>query len=232
MKLRTWMLGSALAVLPVTPAAAQTVQLDEGTFRILVSGREVGMETFSIRQNGTGADAVIIAQGRVVLDGAGGSDEVLANVQLSGAGLRPVAYDVELRGGDARRINAQVTGSRASARTVSEAGEKMREYLVSDGAVLLDDGVAHHYYFIAQRVNAGATTTPIVIPRESRQVQATIAAAGREQVESGGRRVSANRIVITPAGGDPRTVWVDGQGRVLRVEIPARNYVAVRTALP
>lgn len=232
MKLRAGWIGAVAAVLLSGPASAQSVQLDEGTFRIMVGGREVGVETFSIRQNGTGADAVITAQGRVVLDAAGGSNEVLANVQLAGAGLRPVAYDVELRGGDARRINAQVTGSRASARTVSQSGETMREYLVSDGAVLLDDGVAHHYYFIAQRVEAGATATPIVIPRDSRQVQATLRSAGRESVETGGGTVTALKIIVTPAGGDERTVWVDDRGRVLRVEVAARNYIAIRTALP
>lgn len=210
------------------PTAAQTVQLDEGSFRILVSGREVGTETFSLRQNGTGADAIVIAQGRVVLD----ANETTANVQLSGTGLRLVAYDVELSGTDARRIRASVSGSRASARTVSAAGETMKEYLVSDGAVLLDDGVAHHYYMIAKRAEAGASSTPILIPRESRQVQATISVAGSESVSAGGSTVTATKIVVQPRGGDVRSVWVDAQNRVLRVEIPARNYVAVRTALP
>jgi hypothetical protein len=213
------------------PVAAQTVSLDEGTFRLLVGGREVGIETFTIRQNGTGADAVIIAQGRVVLDRNGGN-EVIANVQLAGAGLRPVAYDLELRGGDARRIRGSVTGNRAAARTVSPTGETMREYLVTDGAVVLDDGVAHHYYFIAQRAAAGATRTPIMIPRESRQLQATITAGGTETVNAGGGTVQARRLTVETPGGDTRHVWVDGRGRVLRVEVPGRDYVAVRTTLP
>ena len=217
----------ALACL-AAPAAGQTVRLDEGTFRILVDGREVGTETFSLRQNGTGSDAVVIAQGRVVLD----SRETTANVQLAGTGLRLVAYDVELSGEDARRIRASVSGSRASARTLSAAGETMKEYLVSDGAVLLDDGVAHHYYMIAKRADAGARSTPILIPRESRQMPATITLAGEESVSAGGSTVTARKIVVQPEGGDARTVWVDSQSRVLRVEIPARNYVAVRTALP
>jgi hypothetical protein len=139
---------------------------------------------------------------------------------------------VELSGADSRRIRASVTGSRASARTVSAAGETMKEYLVSDGAVLLDDGVAHHYYMIARRADGGSTRVPILIPRESRQVQATITVAGNESVSAGGSTVNAKKIVVQPAGGDARTVWVDAQNRVLRVEIPARNYVAVRTALP
>jgi hypothetical protein len=108
----------------------------------------------------------------------------------------------------------------------------MKEYLVSDGAVLLDDGVAHHYYMIAKRAEAGASSTPILIPRESRQVQATISVAGNESVSAGGSTVTAKKIVVQPRGGDVRSVWVDAQNRVLRVEIPARNYVAVRTALP
>jgi hypothetical protein len=232
MRLGNWTMAAIVAAAVAAPAAAQTAQLDEGSFRILVSGREVGVETFSIRQSGTGADAVIIAQGRVVLDAAAGGSEVVANVQLAGAGLRPVAYDVELHGADARRINARITGSRASARTVSPSGETMREYLVSDGAVLLDDGVAHHYYFIAQRLAAGATRTPIIVPRESRQIQATIESVGEESISAGGQTVRATRLNVTPAGGDLRSVWIDAQGRVLRVEISARNYVAVRTALP
>jgi hypothetical protein len=211
------------------PVAAQTVKLDEGTFRVLVSGREVGMETFSIRQTGSGASAVIISQGRVVVDAA---PEVTANVRVDGDALRPVAYDVELRGADARRIRAAVTGNRASARTVSPAGETMKEYLVSDGAVLVDEGVAHHYYFIARRAPAGSTTVPIINPRENRQVQSTVTMHGEENVSVAGTSVRARKLTVEPAGGDTRSVWIDSEGRVLRVEIPARNYVAVRTTLP
>jgi hypothetical protein len=231
MRLGSWVAAGLTALVVSAPATAQTVQLDEGTFRLLVGGREVGVETFSIRRNGEGADAVVIAQGRVVLNDNGGS-EVIANVQVAGAGLRPVAYDLELRGADARRIRGSVTGSRASARTLSPTGETMREYLVTDGAVILDDGVAHHYYFIAQRAAAGATRTPIMVPRESRQLVATMTMGGEESVSAGGTTTRGRRLTVEPAGGDTRHVWIDAQGRVLRVEVPGRNYTAVRTTLP
>lgn len=229
---RMKILSGLLLLGTAAPVAGQTAAIDEGTFRILIGGREVGVETFSIRQNGAGADAVIIAQGSLTLDAATGGNEVRANVQLS-SGLRPVAYDVELRGGDARQIRGTITGRRASSRTVSGGGqEQWKEYLVTDGAVLLDDGMAHHYYFIARRVADGATQVPVMNPRESRQVQATVTAAGQESVSAGGATTAARRITVQPSGGDIRTVWVDDRGRVLRVEIPARNYVAVRAALP
>jgi hypothetical protein len=231
MRFRVWVVAGVCALVAASPLPAQTVRIDDGTFRLLVGGREVGVETFNIRQNGVGADAVIIAQGRVALQ-ADGASEVIANVQLAGAGLRPVAYDLELRGADARRIRGSVTGSRAAARTTSPSGETLREYLVTQGAVVVDEGVAHHYHFLAMRAIAGAATTPILIPRESRQVAATLRLGGEESVSTAGTTVRGRRLDIEPAGGDVRTVWIDSEGRVLRVEVPARNYVAVRTALP
>jgi hypothetical protein len=229
--LRGTLLAGAL-LLGALPAASQTVTLDEGTFRILLDGTEVGMETFSIRQNGSGEDAVVIARGRVVLDAGRGGTEVQASVQLAGGGLRPAAYDMEVRGGDAQRINARVVGSRVSARISAAAGENMREYLVSDGAVLVDDGVAHHYYFIARRAAGSALTVPIMIPRGSRQVSAQVAVSGSEEVAIGNRRVPATHYTVQPAGGALAHVWADAQGRILKVEVPSRKYTAVRTAAP
>lgn len=216
------------------PAAsiAQTVSLDEGAFRIIMGGREVGRETFSIRQSGTGAGAVIIAQGRVVLDTIGGAAELSPSLEVVGASLRPAAYQVEVRGPDAQRIAGRLVGGRFSARIVSAAGEQMREYLASDGAVLLDETIAHHYYFLARRLDGAPFRVPVIIPRQSRQVSAGVTPRGSENIVIGGERVQARRMSVEPASGAVRHVWVDSQGRVLRVEIPARGYVAERTAVP
>jgi hypothetical protein len=214
------------AVAVAAPASAQTVTLDEGTFRLMIGGREVGTETFSIRQNGSGADAVIIARGRVTLD----SNETTSSLQLAGGTLRPAAYDVKLEGADARQIAGRVVGGRFSARIVSPAGENMREYLVSDGAIVVDDGIAHHYYFLGRQDGAGRV--PIVIPQESKQVVAEVSMGATEAVTVGGRSVQGRRMTVKPAGGAERTVWLDGEGRVLRVEVPSNRYVAERTAPP
>ncbi|HSJ14987.1 MAG TPA: hypothetical protein VK939_11260 [Longimicrobiales bacterium] len=213
-------------------ARAQTQTLDEGTFRILIEGAEVGMETFAIRQNGVGADAVVIAHGRIVLDAGRGGQEVQANVQLAGGSLRPALYDVEVRGGDAQRINARVSGSRVSARISSPAGENMREYLVSEGAVLVDEGVAHHYFFLLRRAPEGGSV-PVVVPRISRQVSTRVERGAAEETTVAGARLAATRYHVQPAGSVPEAhVWADAEGRILRVEVPGKNYVAVRTARP
>ncbi|MGH7483558.1 MAG: hypothetical protein ACRELV_15530 [Longimicrobiales bacterium] len=210
-----------------TGASAQTRVLDDGAFRLVIDGREVGRETFAIRQSGTGNSAVVLAQGRVTLD----RRQLESELELSGA-LRPAAYQVELEGAEDRRITGQIAGGRFSAKILSPGGEMMREYLTSDGAILVDDGVAHHYYFIARAFQDGHRTVPLIVPQQNRQVSATIRGAGGESVEVGGSSVQAQHLVVQPAGGDVRHVWVDDQARVLRVEIPARDYTAIRTDLP
>jgi hypothetical protein len=49
-----------------------------------------------------------------------------------------------------------------------------------------------------------------------------------EQIVVGSTTLAARRVEYT-AGEDSRWVWYDALGRVLRVEIPATGYVAVRT---
>ncbi|MBI4410234.1 MAG: hypothetical protein HY561_11030 [Gemmatimonadetes bacterium] len=211
---------------------AQTITLDEGEFRLTVAGREVGSETFTIRQNGTGMNAIIIAQGRVNAAPTEGAQELSASLEVAGATLRPIAYQVAVQGAQQERIAGRVVGGRFSARIFSPAGEMMREYLASEGAVLLDEGVAHHYYFLARRLADGRVRVPLIVPRQSRQVTASVTEQGSETVTVAGQRVEGRRLVVQIEGSAERHVWVDAQGRVLRLEIPARNYSAERKALP
>lgn len=220
--LATLFLGSA------GDASAQTTVLDEGTFRLSVGGSPVGTETFSIRQSGSGANATAVAQGRIVLDSG---EQTRALLQVQGPGLRPSAYQIEVSAPERQSISGQATGNRFRATIVSTAGEQMREYLASEGAVVLDDGVAHQHYFLIAGLD-DQTRVPIIIPRQSRQISATVSAEGAEEIRIAGREVSARRFLIQPAGMAARTVWVDDQDRVLRVRIPDDDYVAERTALP
>lgn len=211
---------------------AQTTTLDEGSFRLYIAGRPIGTENFAIRQSGTGDDAIIIAQGSIAVDTAGAPQEVRTILRVEGASLRPSDYDVTVRGAADQRIVGRVIGGRFSARIVSPAGEQMREYLASEGAVLVDAGVVHHHYFLARRAEAGARRMPIIIPRLNRQVTGTVEEAGRESVQVGGRTVQARRFAIALAGGPEIQLWVDDRGRVLRLEVPQRGFEAVRTGAP
>src|SRR5262245_10023447 len=226
------LLFGVFAVSISTAVGAQTVTLDEGSFKLRVGGQEVGTETFNIRQNGTGESAVVIAVGKVVIDTARGSQEINAQLRMKGPKLQTSAYQENVEGGNASKISGMVVGGRFSARIMSAAGEQMREYMASDGAVVADDGMAHHYYFLAQRLGSQTARVPVLIPRQSKQVTATVTNRGTEAVTVGGASLQGRHLVVSLPGNGERNVWVDDKGRVLRLEIPAQNLVAERVAAP
>ena len=221
--------SALLLALASTPAAAQTTVVDEGTFILRENGREVGREVFAIRRSGTGPGSVVVAQGRVDL---GDADDLVTQLEVSGEGFRPATYAVQVEGTEPQRIAGRVAGGRFSARIISPAGEMMREYLAGEGAVIVDEGVAHQYYFIAQRLDAASFTVPLIIPRQSRQVSAAVTVGAAESITIGGQSVSARRLTVRPTGLPDRSVWVDGEGRVLRLEVPDRGMTAERMAPP
>ena len=209
-------------------AAAQAV--DSGTFVVYVEDRQVGTEQFIITQAGTGSGAELVATGRVRLRLPEGTLELDPRLTSRGVGADPVSYQVNVGGSSPSRVVGTVGGGRFSAKIVTGSGEQLREYVASSGAVVLDQGVAHHYGFLAQRTHQGRV--PVIVPRENRQVMATVSSCGEERVEIGGVSATLYHLVVQPAGGDEHHVWVDDLNRVIRVEVPARAWRAERTRLP
>lgn len=228
--LRSAMLAAALPLAFLTAASAQTGNGDRGTFQVLVGGRPVGTEEFSIQETGAGENTEIIATGRVSLRLPTGTLDLAPRLRTTGFQAQPVSYQVDIGGSSPQKIVGTLGNGRFSARIVTGSGEQLREYVAASGGVVLDEGVAHHYYFLARRVRDGRV--PILIPRENRQVMATVTSRGEERVEVAGRAVQLFHIVVQPQGGEERHVWVDALSRVIKVEIPARDYSAVRTEVP
>lgn len=214
----------------VPTAMAQTGTGDQGTFQVLVGGRPVGTEEFTIQETGAGENTEIGATGRVSLRLPTGTLELAPRLRTTGFQAQPVTYQVDIGGSSPQKIVGTLGNGRFSARIVTQSGEQLREYVAASGGVVLDEGVAHHYYFLARRVRSGRV--PILIPRENRQVMATVSSRGEESVQIGSRTAQLFHVVVQPDGGEARHVWVDALSRVIKVEIPARDYSAVRTAIP
>ena len=212
------------------PASAQFMANDAGIFDVRVGGRSVGSEQFSIQQSGSGANAEIQANGRVDLVLPTGAVDLVTGLRTAGFLAQPVGYEVTVGGTAPRKIVGTIGDGRFSARIATPSGEQMREYLASPEAIVLDDGVAHHYYFLGRRIRDGRV--PIIVPRDNRQSMATVSDAGVENVTVGDTLVSLYRLDVQPDSGEMRHVWLDDLGRVIRVDIPSRGYVAVRTELP
>jgi len=227
--LRALMLPLALAA-AAAPLGAQGTVADQGTFRVSVDGRPVGTEEFVIRQTGNGTSTEVVATGRVELSLPSGTLLLHPRLRATGMQSDPVAYQVDVGGDSPSKIVGTIGAGRFSSRVITGSGEQLREYVASQGALVLDEGVAHHYYFLAQRLRNGRV--PVIIPRESRQAVATVTSRGEESVDVGGTQASLYHLVVQVPGSGDRHVWVDALNRVMRVEIPDHSYLAVRTTVP
>jgi len=230
-----WWMGAATGFLALigpaatSPLAGQAVTIDGGTFRLTVNGAEVGTETFAIVQSGPSTNATVEARGQVRIDAG---PETTSRLLFAGPALRAASYDLRVGGEQGDTIKGTVSGRRVTARVVSGAGENLREYLVSEGAIVIEDGVAYQHYFLARRVREGETRVPVIVPREGRQIWVNVEPGAEETVTIAGQPIAARRLTIRPEQGDERILWVDAQDRVVRLEIPGRGYVAERTAPP
>jgi hypothetical protein len=208
-------------------AEAQTI-VDQGSFTILVAGARGGRETFVIRrQAGPAATAGYLASGTVLF-----ADRRLSPVLVTDVAGLPVTYTLDVRTGTLRtaRVSAQVTRGRFTLRSQTPSGESARELVLPSGAVIVDEDIFHEYFFVGLSGRRGPVS--ILDPRRGVQTLVQVNDSGPERVLIGGRLVDAHRWVISDASGQVRQLWLDSQGRVLRVEIADRQVVAVRDDPP
>jgi len=228
---RLWLrlaLAAAAAIGAARAVAAQQVTIvDEGTFTIFRKGTRVGREIFTIRRSESPTDTLYEASATVEFDTQRLSPSLRTNDKYA-----PLAYQMEVRTNDQLqlRLKGVIGRGRFSARVRTPSGEAAKEYIVSEGALVIDDDVFHQYYFLAQRLHGSSLTVPVVIPTRSVQVAMHVQEAGVERVTVGGTPTDARRLDATLAGAPPRDIWIDSQGRVLKVTLG--DITALRDELP
>jgi hypothetical protein len=215
----------AAAALP-NAARAQVATLDEGSFTVTIKGDRVAREDFRIRRTPggpTGWEVVATSTSSY------GSRRVLSQLRSDSSGA-PNLYVVEVKGpsGD-ERFEGAVGRNRVSARVRNARGESANEFMVTPGAIVIDDEVFHQYYFLTRRP---AGSVSVIIPRRNTQVVMRIADAGSDKVTIGGASLDARHFTIADPGGADREVWADASGRLLKVAIPSRGVVALRDDPP
>jgi hypothetical protein len=217
--------------LGIQGAAGQTVSLDEGSFRLTVDGRPAGTETFVISRAGSGPEAQIYARGEIDIAVPDGRLDLRPLLQSGGADMAVAAYQIKISGQQQQEIYVRPADGRYVIEIHSQRGEQIRESRAAPGTLVLDTGVAHQYYFLASRIPSGGGSVPVIVPREGRQFELRVTEVGQEAVTIGGRSVTARHLRVE-GNGEARDLWVDGQGRVLRVDHPAEGYSAVREQAP
>lgn len=204
---------------------AQVSVLDQGRYIITQDGRRIGTEDFVIRRSGGASGDVLTGTATVAYQ-----ERRLAPALRTDQTGAPIAYQVEIRVGPEVResLRGQIGRGRFSARVRTPGGETAKEYIVSDGALILDDEVFHQYYFLG--INARSGSVPVVVPRRNVQVTMRVENEGSETVDIGGEKVSARHLTVHDPAGTTRHVWLDSQGRVLKVTV--NGVTATRDEVP
>ena len=208
------------------PLGAQTVVLDEGTFRILRGGQSIGTESFTIRRTGVGADAQVLANAEITLDLPSGPELVKPLLQ-TGSDLSLSAYQVEVSGPDKLEIFVTSSGRRLLVSTRSPRGDQEREFRAAVGGVLLEEGVAHQYWFLSQLTEG--TAVNVLVPRAGAQDRIEVRAVRAEAVTVAGTQMQARHVTFA-VNGAIHEVWYDAEDRVLKVDVPGSEFTAERTS--
>jgi hypothetical protein len=211
-------------------AAGQSVLIDRGTFRLTRGGQEVGQDSFSVLKTGTGATSKILVDGDVLLDGK----RIKSIVETSGEhGF--LGYQANISGQETAKVTVEPRGRRLEVRVQSASGEQARELRAREGAVVMEEGVAHHYFFLGAMYAAGTVregaVLPVILARGNDQALLELSTATSASVMVGGRSIEGWQLSLT-MGGVERRVWIDRSGKVLRVEVPSTGLVAERLRPP
>lgn len=212
-------------------AEAQNVVLDQGTFVHSRNGASVGTETFSIRRSGTGDNARVIATAQVRLDLPEGELNLDPALEAAGRGLTVAAYQVKVSGRQREEIAMSLSDSRFVTRIRSDRGEQVREFRATSSTVILDDGVAHQYFFLHARLQGQPGPLQVIVPRRGRHFRTQVEVRGSEEIVLGGQTLQARHLVLQGDGVE-RHVWMDEDGRVLRVVHGDGSFRAEREAPP
>jgi hypothetical protein len=227
--MRRLVVGAGLALvaaaIPLRGAPAQGAPFDEGTFVITRNGTVVGKEAFRILRSG-GKDQLYTSTAQCAF----GDQRISPALSADRAGV-PLLYRVEVKnGGDvAERLQATGRPGRLHAVLQTRTGESSKEYVVANGAVILDHDVFHQHFFVPLARRSGEVI--VVVPRRNSQVVGRLEEHGSDKIRVDGKEVAAVHFVITLPDG-ARDLWFDEGGRLLKVALPARGLIALREELP
>jgi hypothetical protein len=206
--------------------AAQQTTVDEGSLLVTREGAPAAHEAFRLVRSGTGDRALYTASADV----RQGDRRLTATLSADASGAA-LLYRVEVRRGTTleERLQATARPGRLSVSLHTPERESAKEFVVPEGAHLVDDDLYHQLALLPLR---GETATLAVLaPRAGTQQTGRLVRRGAEQIVVDGQRVTATRWALDRSG-DPCDFWLDAAGRLLRVVRPARGVTAVREELP
>jgi hypothetical protein len=226
--LRPYLIVAFAAIVPFSgPNSEQVSVIDQGTFLISRNGTSIGRESYRILRSPAPGGQALRATGQSAI----GEDRMETTLGTDSLGL-PVSYESKLyqHGELIQHIIGRGRPGRFGILVETKGGESAREYVLNSGALLIDDNIFHQFYFVP--VAQGHDHLLVISPRSNQQERFDIADLGTDTLKVNGRVIECRHHALKGTDGDTREVWVDSQGRLIRVAVPAKGLVALRDDLP
>jgi hypothetical protein len=204
-------------LLPSASSAAQQAT----PIRLIVreGGKEIGREEFTLQRSRArgAAGTTLTASARYP---SAGSTQQLSAVLERTPESAIAKFQLEVEGPEGPTvILAAGSGARLIVRTVAKGSESGRELPGGPDVVLLDDGVYSMFVAVADLATPSGRSLTGIFPRTGRRASF---AARRESGEG-------SSVRITLSGDIAGTLVTDAEGRLERLELPARSLLVTRT---
>jgi len=219
---------SALLLLLAAIQGAPPPPLDAGSFVVRRDTVEIAREEFRLFAGRPAGGWSLAATTRY---GFGPQGVMLAPILEVAADSTPLALEYAV--GDPRdpvRILGQTGHSRFTLRYLGRARERAREVPAAPNTVVLDDSVFALYLFAAWLARPAPGRLTAILPRGPRLEALTVQDLGVQPTTLNRDPTTLRHVAITGGTAGPAHLWLDREGRLVKVELPERHVVAERRA--
>lgn len=208
--------------------------LDQGTFIVRHDSLEVAREVFRLTAGPlgrapAGCSCTIVTQARY--DRHRPVVGLSAIVEL-GPDTQPRALQYDVTNGGAARILGERVRDRFTVRHLSRDSERARDFPTTGRIAVLDDSLFALYAAVAwlTPLTGPPVAFTAVFARALRREALELRPLGPAETVVGGDLVTLEHLVVTGGAAGVVHVWIDPDGRLMKVEIPDRGWVAERAA--
>jgi hypothetical protein len=201
--------------------------LDDATLVVRVDTQEVARESFRLfsrRASDSTSGWLLAARIHWVTPPA-----TLSPVLALRPDTAPEALDyLVAAGGATQRITGQPGADRYTLRYVAPGRERARELAREDPTSIVDDSVFAPFLLASWFASATPRIVSGIYPRSARRLPLTVTDLGVGVTTLNRDAATLRHILITGGDEGPVHVWLSPEGRLMKVEMPARALRAER----
>lgn len=204
---------------------------EEGEFRILLQGKEIGFEKYAITTEG---DAV--RSNSTVEFRAPGTSRTMVRLETkleTDAHFVPRSYQCSIDiDGKRANISSSISPNEAMFEYTGTPGPRKSGVLVGERYTILDSNVFHHFIFLSRVFdfdsNQKIQRMEVVIPQEMDEGVLKMSQHERETIQVRGKRLEA-RHLKADSGTVQMDLWVDDQRNLQKIVVPEKGIEVIRS---